>query len=123
MLLQGKIIHEGTSQEFRNLAISNNYSSKELTKYVTRIQNAAQPVKYLGTLLKSSLKSFGLSAVQFVLFSGVAKHITLAAIGIDQYVNRIVYAQEAAKSWEETLKRKTKLYNLLKITKKDTLIN
>ena len=74
LLLQGKNnsealaqAMEGASKEFKNLAISSNYSTEELTKYVDGIQRAAQPVKYLGTLLKSSLKSFGLSAVQFVL--------------------------------------------------------
>ena len=103
LLLQGKNnsealaqAMEGASEEFKNLAISSNYSTKELTKYVAGIQNAAQPMKYLGTLLKSSLKSFGLSAAQFAVFAGVTWLIQKAVDAVDQYVNRVRYAQEAA---------------------------
>ena len=103
LLLQGKNNSEALAQaiekaskEFKNLAISSNYSTEELTKYVAGIQNAAQPMKYLGTLLKSSLKSFGLSAVQFAVFAGVAWSIQKAVDAVDQYVNRVRYAQEAA---------------------------
>lgn len=103
LLLQGKNNSEalaqaieGASKEFKNLAISSNYSTEELTKYVAGIQNAAQPMKYLGTLLKSSLKSFGLSAAQFAVFTLIAELIRGASYLVDQYVNRARYAQEAA---------------------------
>lgn len=103
LLLQGKNnsealaqAMEGASKEFKNLAISSNYSTEELTKYVAGIQNAAQPMKYLGTLLKSSLKSFGLSAAQFAVFTLIAELIRGASYLVDQYVNRVRYAQEAA---------------------------
>ena len=103
LLLQGKNnsealaqAMEGASEEFKNLAISSNYSTKELTKYVAGIQNAAQPMKYLGTLLKSSLKSFGLGAAQFAVFAGVTWLIQKAVDAVDQYVNRVRYAQKAA---------------------------
>lgn len=114
LLLQGKNNSEalaqaieGASKEFKNLAISSNYSTEELTKYVAGIQNAAQPMKYLGTLLKSSLKSFGLSAVQFAAFAGATWLIQKAVDAVDHSINRVKYAQEAAeevnKKWEETL--------------------
>lgn len=109
---------EGASKEFKNLAISSNYSTKELTKYVTGIQSAAQPMKYLGTLLKSSLKSFGLSAVQFAAFAGVTWLIQKAVDAVDHSVNRVKYAQEAAeeatKSWEETLESQNKAQQSIK---------
>ena len=109
---------EGASKEFKNLAISSNYSTKELTKYVAGIQSAAQPMKYLGTLLKSSLKSFGLSAVQFAAFAGVTWLIQKAVDAVDHSVNRVKYAQEAAeeatKSWEETLESQNKAQQSIK---------
>lgn len=114
LLLQGKNnsealaqAMEGASKEFKNLAISSNYSTEELTKYVDGIQRAAQPMKYLGTLLKSSLKAFGLSAVQFAVFAGATLLIQKAVDAVDHSINRVKYAQEAAeevnKKWEETL--------------------
>lgn len=114
LFLQGKNNSEalaqamaGASKEFKNLAISSNYSTEELTKYVAGIQSAAQPMKYLGTLLKSSLKSFGLSAAQFVAFAGATWLIQKAVDAVDHSINRVKYAQEAAeevnKKWEETL--------------------
>lgn len=109
---------EGASKEFKNLAISSNYSTKELTKYVAGIQNAAQPMKYLGTLLKSSLMSFGLSAVQFAAFAGATLLIQKAVDAVDHSVNRVKYAQEAAeeatKSWEETLESQNKAQQSIK---------
>lgn len=114
LFLQGKNNSEalaqamaGASKEFKNLAISSNYSTEELTKYVDGIQRAAQPMKYLGALLKSSLKAFGLSAVQFAVFTGATLLIQKAVDAVDHSINRVKYAQEAAeevnKKWEETL--------------------
>lgn len=109
---------ENTSKEFKELAIASNYSTKELTSYVNGAQSAAQPIKYLGTLLKSSLKAFGLSAVQFAAFAGATWLIQKAVDAVDHSVNRVKYAQEAAeeatKSWEETLESQNKAQQSIK---------
>ena len=66
---------QGTSQEFQDIAQSTNFSTVKLTNYVKQTQNAIQPIKYLGTQLKTLGASLLANATQFGAWFAASKFI------------------------------------------------
>ena len=94
---------QGTSQEFQDIAQSTNFSTVKLTNYVKQTQNAIQPIKYLGTQLKTLGATLLANAAQFGAWFAASKFIEWIVNLVDNYVNRVQYAQEAAEEINKSL--------------------